>query len=168
MKRTEHETSMNGELAESLVFDAEGHLADLGVSIFADAEFSLLPASAILHGETCEACAMRIGNLALLSMSVGADIRHAAQGAATTQARFPAWAVGLAAAVSAAFALPLFGQLVSNAHAQGRELAHSAPLALRSLQSSLQASGFLFVCISLLALATCTFIGRRLLVRASA
>ncbi|MFO0666192.1 MAG: hypothetical protein U0174_19720 [Polyangiaceae bacterium] len=158
-------------LPESLVFGSDGHLVDLGIGIFADAEFSLLPESAVLHGESCEACARRIGELALQSASLRSDLRVVmaeAEAREKATAKFPTWAVCLASLVSAAAALPLFGKVVSSAHAQGSELAKSAPLAFRSVQGSLSTSGVLLVCVSFAAIAMCTLLGRRLLARTSA
>lgn len=162
-----NETKNTDPLAESLVFTADGHLADLGVSIYADAELALLPPAAIEHGETCDACALRIGELALQSQVLRVDLQAAVREVEARQAKFPTWAVGLVAAVGAVFALPLVGKTVSSAHAQSAELAHSAPLALRSIQSSLSTTGALLVCTSMLALLACTLLGRRLLARSS-
>lgn len=158
-----NDTNHSKPLAESLVFTGDGHLADLGVSIFADAELGLLPPAAIAHGEACEKCALRIGELALESQVLRTDLRAAVAHAAMNQAKFPTWAVSLVAAFGTLFALPVLGQTVSAAHAQGTELAHSAPLALRSFQSSLSTSGVLLVCMSTLALLACALLGRRLL-----
>ena len=168
MKHTNDHPALAFVLSESLVFSADGHLSDLGVSIFADAELGLLPLPAVHHGETCDACALRIGEIALRSEALRVDLRAAMAHAKVTQAKFPVWAVGLAAAVSALFALPVFGQAISAAHNQSTALAHSAPLALRSIQSSLSTAGVMLVCTSMLAILACTFLGRRILARASA
>ena len=74
---------MNQVLPDSLVWEAvwEGdeaaHLSELALTAIADGEEAILPASAMAHVETCEACGRKLGEAAMLSSVIGAALRGA-------------------------------------------------------------------------------------------
>ncbi|MES1178051.1 MAG: hypothetical protein ABUL62_27255 [Myxococcales bacterium] len=63
-------TSQPEQLADALIWDDQGHLAEVAVTALADGELSLLPAPAVAHAESCAVCADRIGSSALLSLAL--------------------------------------------------------------------------------------------------
>lgn len=64
-----------GGLAPGLLWDAEGHASEWVLSALADGEDSLVPEAVSLHVDTCEACTERLGAMALLSLTLGDDLR---------------------------------------------------------------------------------------------
>lgn len=62
-------------LAPEIVFAESGHLTDVAVTAFADAQ-PVLPAEAIAHVAACDACAARVAESALASVAIGEALRH--------------------------------------------------------------------------------------------
>ena len=60
----------NSMLDHDLVWDQGGHLSDIALNAIVDAESAILPRSACEHAEVCEQCALRIGQLAQLSLEI--------------------------------------------------------------------------------------------------
>ena len=60
----------NSMLDNDLVWDQAGHLSDVALNAIVDAESGILPRSANEHAEGCEQCALRIGQLAQLSLEI--------------------------------------------------------------------------------------------------
>jgi len=60
----------NSMLDNDLVWDQAGHLSDIALNAIVDAESGILPRSANAHAEVCEQCALRIGQLAQLSLEI--------------------------------------------------------------------------------------------------
>lgn len=113
---------MNQVLPNDLVWDVEAdaaHLSELALTAIADGEEAILPASAMAHVETCEACGRKLGEAAMLSSMIGAALRGAPSAATATanatatktrdsgrpRARLPL------GAISAGLALALFGAI---------------------------------------------------------
>jgi hypothetical protein len=68
---------MNAELeqlAEALIWDAQGHLTEIAVTALADGELSLLPRAALTHADACAGCADRIGSSVLVALSLSESI----------------------------------------------------------------------------------------------
>ena len=61
-------------LDRELIWQPDGHVSDLVVSMLADAQSSLLPATAILHVDECGLCTDRMVGMAVLSLGVAADL----------------------------------------------------------------------------------------------
>ena len=64
----------NSMLDNSLVWDQSGHLSDVALNAIVDAESAILSRSACEHAESCDECALRIGQLAQLSLEVDAAL----------------------------------------------------------------------------------------------
>lgn len=138
----------SGTLDEASAFDAQGHTSELALSLLADGADDLVPLAAREHADGCEACAGRLGELALLSLSVeGALLRNATAAQIAAPVRFPAAAF---AAVLAIPALALLRQWLASEQlaraplhrlvdfwALVRPLAHALDRAQRHLDSAL-------------------------------
>jgi hypothetical protein len=59
------------ELPRELVWASDGHLDEVALTALADGQILIVPADARTHSETCEACAGRLGLLALASLEAG-------------------------------------------------------------------------------------------------
>lgn len=61
----------------SLVWEPEGHLSELALSVLVDGEATLLPADAPPHAQVCADCARRLGALAQLSLEIDSALAPA-------------------------------------------------------------------------------------------
>lgn len=61
-------------LDAQLVWQTNGHVSDLVVSMLADDQGSMLPPAAIAHVDACSFCVDRMVNMALLSLEVAAAL----------------------------------------------------------------------------------------------
>jgi len=91
-------------LAEKEAWTADGHLEDAAVVALADGQDGIVPEGCSQHAMSCEACAHRIGEAALLAAEVG-DALHAVTPVAA-RARLPRALVALALLVAVLGALP--------------------------------------------------------------
>jgi hypothetical protein len=102
-----------GKLPAEVVWEQSGHLTEEALAAFADGEEALLPADATAHGHACEECARRMGEAAMLSLSVAtvlrevnaADLRVSAAPASQRVAP-PFWAIASGLAFAALGAVP--------------------------------------------------------------
>ncbi|HMR07238.1 MAG TPA: hypothetical protein PKA88_15750 [Polyangiaceae bacterium] len=95
-------------LEPELVWQSDGHLSEEALVALADAELDLLPESAQLHAGDCEACAERLGEMALLSARAHEAFTALADApvAAPAPVRFPVFSVILAVLLAAVGLLP--------------------------------------------------------------
>lgn len=80
---------------EGLIWRPDGHVSDWVLSALVDGEALALPDEAVVHTDSCEHCATRLGDLASQAFALGEDLalwsEHQAQ-----QAPFPVRALGVA------------------------------------------------------------------------
>jgi hypothetical protein len=62
------------KLPPDLTWEADGHLSEIALTMLADGEQSLLDEGAPGHAERCEACMMRLGTAAMMSLRVGEEL----------------------------------------------------------------------------------------------
>lgn len=98
-------------LSASATWRSDGHLGDAALAALADGQDDALEAAARAHVASCDACAGRLADEALLSVDVGALVRAAApEPMAQSAARpLPRLAVALALLVAIVGALPALG-----------------------------------------------------------
>jgi hypothetical protein len=61
-------------LPPDLTWEPDGHLSDIALTMLADGEQSLLDEGAPGHAASCEACLMRLGTAAMMSLRVGEEL----------------------------------------------------------------------------------------------
>lgn len=110
------------KLAQELVWESDGHLSEVAITVAADGQEHLLPADAEAHLGECESCMRRVGQAAILSMAAGEQLVQLGAQAVAAQrtparAPLPVWALVGALVLAAVGALPA----LSNAPVQ---LAH--------------------------------------------
>lgn len=141
------------QLDAATVWEPDGHLSELALSVLVDAELSLLPAGACAHAESCELCAERLGKLALLALEVDTALgpspiipSTSAQLAASTARSWP-WVE-----LVCAFALAMLGQLPALRDASlagaGHTVKAATQLAVRVVEHivSTAGAGLLWLC----------------------
>jgi hypothetical protein len=84
-------------LREELCFRADGHVADLALSLLADGADDYVPAALREHADQCEECLERLLGLSQLSLEVGSALERWAQ----PSVRFPLAAFWCALAIPA-------------------------------------------------------------------
>lgn len=118
---------MSQVLPDDLVWEVEAdaaHLSELALTAIADGEEAILPASAMTHVETCEACGRKLGEAAMLSSAIGAALRGASTATAMSTEAATATATATKTpisnrprarlplgAIAAGLALALFGAI---------------------------------------------------------
>lgn len=109
---------VNSLLDNSLVWDQGGHLSDVALNALVDAESALLPRSASEHADSCEQCALRIGQLAQLSLEIDSAFLDAGSAHAPHPLHAPASHIALkpvrgwpVTELALALVLALLGQL---------------------------------------------------------
>lgn len=126
------------KLSPSELFDAAGHLTDIAVTSVADAELDILTADAIRHAESCEACARRVGEAALLSAELTdafalADAPAAEVVTDAHPVHIPWAALGIACALMVIGALPRLAQLPSAGRALSNLVHDTLPVLFRAV-----------------------------------
>jgi hypothetical protein len=61
-------------LPDDLLWADGGHASDVVLTALADGQTSIVPSAVRAHVERCETCAAHLGNAALLSLYVGAEL----------------------------------------------------------------------------------------------
>jgi hypothetical protein len=61
----------------SVVWEPDGHLSELALSVLVDGEAALLPTDAASHAQLCADCGKRLGALAQLSLEIDGALSHA-------------------------------------------------------------------------------------------
>lgn len=135
-----HSSSMNA-LPNELLWEND-HASELSLSAFADGEESLLSKEIVLHLHTCTACAMRLGETALVTRGVTHAVQsvkpwlpasmQARSSGARTRAPAPQsvpWAAIFAAlGLTAVGAAPTLMALPHRVAALALSLLHAAPV----------------------------------------
>jgi hypothetical protein len=106
---------VNELLPDDLVWEVEAdapHLSEIALTAIADGEEAILPADARAHAETCDACARKLGEAAMLSSAIGDALRASTSTSISSaiessrpRARLPL------GAIAAGLALALFGAI---------------------------------------------------------
>lgn len=96
-------TTKHEGLPPELVFEADGHVSELGLACVADGESALLPAAALAHLDRCEPCGRRLGEATLLSLVAGEALAVAVR---RVRRPLPIAAIAAAAAILAVTAGP--------------------------------------------------------------
>lgn len=78
-------TPREPKLDATLVWDDDGCLAEPAIHALADGEVDVLPEQALVHAETCEGCADKIGSMALFSLEVAEAIAQLGAPGTTSQ-----------------------------------------------------------------------------------
>jgi hypothetical protein len=126
----------NAFLPDEDVWQPDGHLSDVALTVLADGERALLPEAANVHVEACDTCTARLGEQALLSVSLGDALR------AAPAARFPVAALVIALVVAGLGVMPALLQAprwlsaLPSTLLQGVPVAFRAALALLKIASS--------------------------------
>jgi hypothetical protein len=127
--------SRNPLLADEDIWQRDGHLTDLALTALADGERALLPEPAAQHADGCDGCTARLGELAVLSLSVGEALsgEPLAEPArvASPRAHFPFAALVVALVLAGLGALPALFQAPRWLPSASGALLQSIPIALR-------------------------------------
>lgn len=88
-------------LPEDLVWAEGGHASDIVLTALADGQLAIVPLPVRTHVEGCRACAMHLGNAALLSLHTGNELTVLASEAdAAAQMPLPRFAIAAGLAVA--------------------------------------------------------------------
>jgi len=117
-------------LAEREAWTADGHLEDAAVVALADGQDGILPDGCSQHATSCEACAHRVGEAALLAAEVGDALLTVKPAAAP--ARLPRVLVALALLVAVVGALPSLPEVSGRAILFFTALPRLAPMLIES------------------------------------
>jgi hypothetical protein len=122
-------------LPEALIWIDDGHVSDIALTAIADGQSAIVPAEATAHVESCDACAHRLGEAALLSADTAAAVALVAaeeRAAARRAARTPVLAIAAALAVALVGMLPFVGEAPSLWSDATFVVAHGVPTVVRS------------------------------------
>lgn len=92
---------------EGLIWRPDGHVSDWVLSALVDGEAAVLPDSAVVHADSCEHCAMRLGDLANEAFSLSESLLLWSE-MQPRAAAFPVRALGM---VGILISVGLFGSL---------------------------------------------------------
>ncbi len=121
-------------LRDDEAFESDGHLSDLALTALADGQDEVMPPRALEHASACDACTERLGELALLAVSVGDALTMPGVVRASEPVRRPL----PSAAIAIACVLAVIGAIPSLLHAPSwlpelpATLMRSAPVTLRA------------------------------------
>jgi hypothetical protein len=170
---------MSTVLPDDLVWDApeggdrpgEAHLSELALTAIADGEEALLPEVARDHVERCEACAMKLGDAAMLSSAIGDALRavphvpHAMPSVAPAKvesvrpkARVPRGAIAIGLALAVIGAVPMMLDLPALVSDLGFYLSHGVPVLFRGGVSLARAGVFSAAVPVLTAMSACVLV----------
>ncbi len=76
-------------LQEDVAWEASGHLSEVALSVLADGEDALLSAAMHAHFASCEACAMKLGRVAMRAADVAGALSGAPAFAASVRRSIP-------------------------------------------------------------------------------
>ncbi len=126
------------KLSLQSVWQSDGHLSELALTVAADGEDALLPSDAADHLGECALCMQRLGEAAGVSMIVGE-----AMGLAEVAARpaFPIRAVGVALAFAAIGAIPAMSAAPGRVAAFLSTVLHIAPQVVHGMFAIAKAGG---------------------------
>lgn len=137
------------KLEDAAIWEPDGHLSELALSVLVDAELTLLPPEAPTHAESCELCAARLGQMARVSLEIDATLaaRVSSASAAVHAAREWPWLP-----LCCALALSVLGRLPAlnktSLPGFGRHLKEAMQLAVRVIEHvvSTGGAGLLWLC----------------------
>jgi hypothetical protein len=155
------------------------HLSEVALTVLADGQDTMLTADALSHAGSCEACAMKLGELAELSIGLG-DAMHelpreallAPQRVSTRPvAPAPRWAISVALVLAVVGVLPRVVDLPAHAVGLASLLSRDVPVVFRgALHLARSASAevqrmalFVTLASALVLIATALVVGRRAL-----
>jgi hypothetical protein len=122
-------------LSRELVWQADGHLADVAVVALADSQ-DVLPEDAHSHAAMCEDCARRVGEAALVSLAMREAM--AVRRLRAAAAPLPVPAVLLALALAAAGVAPLLIDLPRSLPRTIVALVRLAPVLVRGASAAVR------------------------------
>lgn len=126
-------------LSDQELWQSDGHLSELALTALADGERALLSAAAEEHAHACDACTARLGQLALLSVSVSEALLESPLPVRASEP-FPAWAVVVGLVLAGVGAVPALWDLPLWLTELPGALVQSTPIALRVLGSLIKAA----------------------------
>jgi hypothetical protein len=116
-------------LPDELLWAEGGHASDVALTALADGQTSIVPPLVRAHVESCASCSRQLGNAALLSLHVGAEL-EAKKKVDTVPERLPLPRVAIALGLAVAF----LGMLPSLLAGDATHFAvHDVPLLARAL-----------------------------------
>ncbi len=62
------------KLSDSLTWQPDGHVGDAALAMLSDGEHELLEEGVLSHVDSCELCSARLGEAAMMSLSIGDDL----------------------------------------------------------------------------------------------
>jgi hypothetical protein len=125
----------NPLLTDDEVWQPDGHLSEIALTALGDGERALLPEAALRHVDVCDSCTARLGEQALLSISLGEALTAAparARVRATAPARFPVAALVVALVLAGIGALPAVLEAPSWLTSLPAALIQGVPVAFRA------------------------------------
>jgi len=125
-------------LSDQDLWQPDGHLSELALTAFGDGERALLSEAARAHADACDACSARLGQLALLSLSMTEALAEDAPLPLGAPAPFPFWTVAVGLVVAGVGALPVIWDL--SVYDLVRSFTRTAPVALRVASSLVKAA----------------------------
>lgn len=135
---------MSRHLTDDEAFQASGHLSDLALTALADGQDDVMSPKALEHASSCDGCAERLGELALVAVSVADALALPGVLPRAEPARAPRPMP--VAAMAAAFVLAILGAVPSLLHAPAwlaelpATVLKSAPITLRAASTLLRAA----------------------------
>jgi hypothetical protein len=142
---------MSNLLPDDLVWDAS-HLSEIALTAIADGEEAILPADARTHLDSCEACAKKLGEAAMLSSAIGSMLRAAparAQAAALAKtesvrprAKMPRGAIAIGLSLAVLGAVPMMLDLPTFVSDAAFYVKYGAPVLVRGGLSFVRAGVF--------------------------
>jgi hypothetical protein len=153
------------------------HLSEVALTVLADGQDALLSVDALSHAGSCEACAMKLGALAELSMGLGEAMHDLPKDAflvpepvsARAVAPAPRWAISVALVLAVVGVLPRMVDLPAHAIGLSSLLMRDVPVVLRgamhlarSTSADVQRTAlFVTLASAFVLIATALVVGRR-------
>ena len=117
------------------------HLSEVALTALADGQDAMLAADALTHAGSCEACAMKLGELAELSIGLGEALHELPREALIAPERVstrpvapaPRWAISVALVLAVVGVLPRVADLPARVVSLASLLSRDVPVVFRGL-----------------------------------
>jgi hypothetical protein len=133
---------MTRQLTDDETFQPDGHLNDAALTALTDGQDEILPQTALDHGSACDACAERMGELALLSVQVHQALAASPELVLQPQpvrASFPVGAMLAALVIAVIGAVPTLLSVPAWLAELPAAIVRNAPITLRATSALVRA-----------------------------
>jgi hypothetical protein len=115
------------------------HLSEVALTVLADGQDAMLTTDALVHASSCEACALKLGELAELSIGLGEAMHELPREALLAPqpisvravAPAPRWAISVALVLAVVGVLPRVANLPAHAAGLASLLSRDVPVVFR-------------------------------------